>query len=272
MSNFRKAAVAGTFYPASEKELNKMLKMMVPENDEKFKAIAVISPHAGYIYSGASAGQLYGAVEIPKNILLLAPNHHGMGAPLAIYPNNSFWETPLGNIKISDKLTEILAKNIPFISVDAEAHKKEHSIEVQLPFIQYLRKDAEIAAISVGHTDNFEIVQKIASAIADSLKEFGEGCLIVASSDMTHYETAESAARKDKIALDAALTLNPEELMKSCRREKITMCGVVPSAIMIAAAKELGAKNAKLIDYRTSGDVTGDFDQVVGYAAVAVIG
>lgn len=265
----RKPAVAGQFYSGSYSQLSNDLATLIPASKNKRKVIGCMAPHAGYVYSGAVAGQLYAGINIPQTVLILGPNHHGQGAPLALYPSGE-WLTPLTATSVNYDLNQFLASSIPYIQTDSVAHIQEHSIEVQLPFLQYLQPELSISAICVGHSDDFKLIQKIGHGIAAAIRNFGKEVLIVASSDMTHYESAESAHNKDKLALEAIINLDPETLLQVCRSNRITMCGVIPTAIMLSAALELGATATEQISYRTSGDVTGDNRQVVGYASVEV--
>lgn len=264
----RHPAVAGQFYTGSGPELSRELAALIPFTEKKRKVTGIIAPHAGYMYSGAVAGKVYAAIEIPSRVLILGPNHRGLGAAAALHPGGE-WLTPLGPVPVDTDLTRLLLQHVPFVQSDAIAHQYEHSLEVQLPFIRYLRPDVAISAICLGHAD-FDAVRRIGAGIATALRSFGDDVLIVASSDMTHYESADSAKRKDELALGRVLALDPKGLLEVCRKEQITMCGVVPSAIMLSAAGALGATQADLVAYATSGDVTGDNRQVVGYAGVTV--
>jgi hypothetical protein len=264
----RQPAVAGQFYAGTSKQLRSDLAALMPEVHGARKVTGIIAPHAGYIYSGAIAGQVYASVEIPATVLVLGPNHHGAGAGAALYPDGE-WLTPLGPVSINSRLNSLLQQNIPSLRTDTVAHEFEHSLEVQVPFIQYLRPDASISAICLGHGD-FAAVRQIGEGIAAAIRAYGKEVLIVASSDMTHYESAESARRKDELALERVLGFDPQGLLQVCRSEQITMCGVVPAAVMLVAAGELGATQSELAAYGTSGDVTGDNRQVVAYAAVTV--
>lgn len=264
----RQPAVAGTFYTDNPSRLEKELLRLITTPKTQIKAKGIVSPHAGYIYSGSVAGQVFAAIEIPPAVLIIGPNHHGAGAPAALYPEGE-WVTPLGSVVINSQLNSLILKHVPLIKLDALAHQSEHSLEVQVPFIRHLRPDVSISALCVGYGD-FAAVKQLGVGLAAALREYGEEVLIVASSDMTHYESAESAKRKDDLALVRVLDLDPEGLLQVCRIERITMCGVVPTAIMLVAAKDLGAKQASLISYATSGDVTGDNSQVVGYAGLMV--
>lgn len=264
----RQPAVAGQFYSGNSKKLLSDLAALIPDERGSKKVTGIIAPHAGYVYSGAIAGQVYAAIAIPTTILILGPNHHGSGAGAALYPDGE-WLTPLGPVTINSRLNSLLQQNVPLVRPDTAAHEFEHSLEVQVPFIQYLRPDATISAICLGH-GGFDSVRQIGEGVAAAIKAYGDDVLIVASSDMTHYESAESARRKDELALERVLGFDPQGLLQVCRNEQITMCGVVPAAVMLVAAGKLGAARAELVAYGTSGDVTGDNRQVVAYAAVTV--
>lgn len=264
----RHAAVAGQFYPGTREELEKALSGLISDVPEKRRVKGIVAPHAGYVYSGAIAGKVYGRIDIPPAVLIIGPNHHGAGAAAALYPEGE-WLTPLGRIAVNPRLNALLQHHVPFAELDSSAHRFEHSLEVQVPFIQHLRPDASMAALCLGHGD-FAAVQEIGRGVAAAIRGYGEDVLMVASSDMTHYESAGSARRKDELALARVLAFDPEGLMNICRSEHITMCGVIPTAVMLVASRELGAGQAEVTAYGTSGDVTGDERQVVGYAAVSV--
>lgn len=264
----RQPAVAGQFYPGSEEKLRAALSQLIPANLPPLPVKGIISPHAGYVYSGAIAGKLFGRITIPGTVLIIGPNHHGVGEAAALYPDGE-WFTPLGVSAINSRLNALLLQHGRYLRNDTIAHKNEHSLEVQLPFIQYLCPDVTIAALCIGHGD-YAPLREIGHGIAAAIREFGEEVLIVASSDMSHYESAESARQKDKMALERAVALDGKGLLEVCRSRGITMCGAVPATVMIEAALQLGASKAELVAYGTSGDVTGDNRQVVGYAAVTV--
>jgi len=264
----RQPAVAGQFYPGSEGKLRAALSQLIPKHASPKSVKGIISPHAGYVYSGAIAGRVFSQVAIPDTVLIIGPNHHGTGAAAALYPDGE-WLTPLGASTVNSRLNSLLLQHTPFIQSDSVAHQLEHSLEVQLPFIQYLHPAVTISAICIGHGD-YSPLRDIGLGIADAIREYGEEVLIVASSDMTHYESADAAREKDQKALERVLALDGKGLLEVCQRRGITMCGVVPATVMIEATLRLGAKEAELVAYGTSGDVTGDNDQVVGYAAVTV--
>ncbi|HXE98579.1 MAG TPA: AmmeMemoRadiSam system protein B [Dongiaceae bacterium] len=264
----RQPAVAGQFYPGSEQTLRASLSRLIPENADPERVKGIISPHAGYVYSGAIAGKVYSRIAIPDTVLIIGPNHHGTGAAAALYPDGE-WSTPLGPVQINSRLNALLLKHTPYIQSDSIAHQLEHSLEVQLPFIQYLRPDVTVSALCLCHGDHAPL-RDIGAGIAAAIREYGDDVLIVASSDMTHYESADSALLKDRQALDRVLALDGKGLLEVCQRQGITMCGVVPATVMLEAALGLGANRAEMVAYGTSGDVTGDNRQVVGYAAVTV--
>jgi hypothetical protein len=264
----RQPVVAGQFYPGSFQQLELLLASLVPENRSRKRVLGIISPHAGYVYSGAIAGKLFAQIEIPPTVLIIGPNHTGAGAPAALYPDGE-WLTPLGTVLINSRLNTLLKQHVSQIQTDRAAHQNEHSLEVQLPFIQYLRPDVSISAICLGY-GKYEILSDIGRGIAAAIREYGEDILIVASSDMTHYESADSVRRKDGVALEKVLAFDAKGLLEVCRSQHITMCGVSPSAVMLTAARELGASTADVVAYGNSGDVSGDKQQVVGYAAVIV--
>jgi len=264
----RQPAVAGQFYTSDAKELRAELDGFVPSPGGGEKALGIIAPHAGYIYSGAVAGQVYGAVSVPRNVIILGPNHHGIGARAALYPDGQ-WITPLGAVNINPNLADLLRKHAPLVEDDTVAHLHEHSLEVQVPFLQHVRPDVTIVPLCLGFGD-YATCLALGNGIAGAIMEFDEDVLIVASSDMTHYESAASARAKDDEALREILALDPEGLLRVCRSMGITMCGVIPATVMLVAALKLGASRARLVKYATSGDVTGDNRQVVAYAALTV--
>ena len=264
----RQPAVADRFYTGSAQQLRAELARLIRPSETRKKVVGIISPHAGYMYSGPIAGKVYAAIELPPTVLILGPNHHGVGAAAGLYPDGE-WLTPLGTVAINARLNALIRKHAPFVQVDSASHQFEHSLEVQVPFIQYLRPEVTMSAICVGFGD-YPTADALGRGIAAAIREFGGEVLIVASSDMTHYETSESARGKDEQALDRVGAFDPEGLVRICRSEHITMCGVVPAAIMLVAARDLGATQVERVAYATSGDVTGDNRQVVGYAGVMV--
>jgi len=266
----RNPAVANQFYPGEEKVLMENIKELILEGRPKKKALGIISPHAGYVYSGRVAGEVFSSIILPKNILLLGPNHTGLGAKAAIMTEGS-WRTPLGLAQINSTIAKALLESSPIIEEDSKAHQREHSLEVQIPFIQYLMKDFSIIPLSLKHL-TFEQCEEMGHAMANALKKLGEEILILASSDMTHYESQSSAKAKDEKALAEILNLSPKGLYDVVHSYDISMCGVIPTTVMLVITKDLGARRAELVRYSTSGDVNKDYSHVVGYAGVVVEG
>jgi len=264
----RQPVVAGQFYPDNPARLHDELVRLLRVSEVRRKVIGIVAPHAGYMYSGPIAGHIYGQIHIPDTVLIIGPNHHGVGEEAALFPEGE-WLTPLGPVCLNSRLNALICKHAPTVSLDSVAHRFEHSLEVQVPFLQFLKPDVTIATLCIG-TEDFNRLHAIGSGIAAAISEYGQDVLIVASSDMTHYESAASARIKDNLALSRVLAFDPEGLLRICRKEHITMCGVAPVAVMLVAAGVLGATVAEVTAYGTSGDVTGDNSQVVAYAAITV--
>lgn len=263
----REPAVAGMFYEKDAPALKKRLARYITEKPNKIRAKAIIVPHAGYIYSGQVAGEVYSSVEIPDIIILLGPNHTGAGVPVSVM-NSGEWRTPLGDVKINEPLANEILKNTKAAEKDTKAHSREHSLEVQLPFLQFLKKSFSFVPITFGEYD-LKKLDAVADAIAKAQK--GKDVLIVASTDLTHYETAASAKEKDALVLHAIEKLDAEGLAREVAEKDISMCGWMPTYVAIKAAKLLGAKEGKIIKYMNSGDTSGDYNQVVGYGGAVII-
>lgn len=272
-SAIRAPAVAGRFYPSRSNELLREVRTFTASADNsRIAATACVAPHAGYIYSGAVAGSVYSRLEIPSRCVVLCPNHTGKGRPLAIMANTT-WQTPLGEIAPATDLCQRLLHHFPALEEDSAAHRAEHAIEVQLPFLQAQQLDLHIVPIAVG-TSDFDVLRGLGEALADVIalqeEDIEEKILIVASSDMNHYESDAITRVKDSKAIDRVLALDARGLWEVVMREDISMCGFGPTVAMLTAAKLLGATKAKLIKYATSGDVSGDYESVVGYAGIIV--
>ena len=259
----RHPAVAGTFYPADPRAHAGAVDGFLATDAAPAAAIGVVAPHAGYVYSGAVAGAVYARVEVPARVLVLGPNHTGLGALEALWPAGA-WQTPLGEVPIDAALTAALSR-APGVEPDVGAHAREHALEVQVPFLQRRRAGVAVAALCLG-----PLTWPECEALGRAVARAARGALLVASSDMTHYEPAAVAREKDARAIERILALDPEGLHRVVRREGITMCGVIPTTVMLVAARELGATSAELVRYAHSGEVTGDDDAVVGYAGVVV--
>jgi AmmeMemoRadiSam system protein B len=266
----RNPVVAGQFYPASAAALRKQIERFLPEKTEKQVVIACMMPHAGYVYSGRVAVEVASAINIPDTVILLGPNHTGYGKQFSIM-TGGLWRTPLGGLPVDTELARGILARSKYLEEDACAHENEHSLEVELPILQYFRKDFSIVPIAVSSEDPGvlgTIGDDLASVIGERKQK--KSILIVASSDMTHYEPQESAESKDTEAIGAILELDEQKLTRNVRRLGITMCGYAPVVIMLRAAKALGAKQAKLVKYQTSGDISGDYENVVGYAGITI--
>jgi AmmeMemoRadiSam system protein B len=264
----RKPTVHGNFYPGSKNILTEELGKYVPSVETRKKVIGLISPHAGYIFSAGCAGKAFGAVEVPGVVIILGVNHYGFGHPFALDGHDS-WKTPLGEAEVHKELREKLVKDSKIFEIDSNASIKEHSLEVQVPFIQYRNPEAKILPITIAGGD----VQRLITAgkeIAALVKENSGDVLIVASTDMSHYISVERAREKDKKAIDKIVQLDPEGLYNTVLMERISMCGAAPTSIMLSAALELGAKKAEIIDYTNSGTVMGDYNRVVAYLSMIV--
>ncbi len=266
----RNPVVAGQFYPGSATQLKEMIKGMVSENAPREDAIGLMMPHAGYIYSGPVAGATISRVDFKDTFIIMGPNHTGMGKPLSIMTEGS-WRTPLGEVEIDSELARAVKENSRYLEEDTEAHLQEHSIEVQLPFLQYFKSDIKIVPIILAHAPG-EVYKSIGRAIARAILDSNKNAVILASSDMTHYERQESAKKKDTEAINAILELDADKLLERVMELHITMCGYAPAVALITAAKELKAKSTELVRYQTSGDVIKDYSSVVGYAGILIKG
>lgn len=269
ISAVRTPAVAGRFYPGRREELLREIREYTePSEPARSPAIGCIVPHAGYMYSGHVAGAVYARIEIPKRCVVLCPNHTGRGAPLSVMTSTT-WQTPLGEVAASTELGSQLRHQYPRLEEDSAAHRGEHAIEVQLPFLQVVQSKLQIVPIVVGTTE-FDVLRGLGEALADVIGAQEENILIVASSDMNHYESDAIARVKDRKAIERVLALDARGLWETVINEDISMCGFGPAVIMLTAAKLLGATSAKLVRYATSGDISGDRESVVGYAGIFV--
>ncbi len=265
----RTPAVAGRFYPGSREELLREIReYTTPAAAGRVAAIGCVVPHAGYMYSGHVAGAVFSRVEIPEHCIILCPNHTGRGRPLAAMTATT-WETPLGKVAASSELGSQLLRRFPPLEEDGAAHRVEHAIEVQLPFLQAEQKKLHIVPIAIG-TRDYDILRGLGEAVGDVISESKNRTLVVASSDMNHYESDAVTRVKDRKAIERVLALDARGLWETVMNEDISMCGFGPTVIMLTAAKKLGATSATLVRYATSGDVSGDFERVVGYAGIIV--
>ena len=276
----RRPCVAGTFYPADPERLRQTIegcfthglgpgRMPRPEASER-RIVSVVCPHAGYMYSGPVAAHSYyhlAAEAKPTSVVVIGPNHTGLGSPIAMMGRGA-WETPLGEVEIDAELADSILKASDIIDIDEWAHQREHSIEVQLPFLQYIYgPDLRFVPICMGFQD-LESSREVGRAVAQAVK--GADAIIMASTDLTHQEPQASASRKDRMVIESILSLDEATLQERVRANRISMCGYGPVSAAIVASKMLGATRAELLAYHTSGDITGDHYAVVGYAAAKV--
>lgn len=266
----RKAMWAGPrkFYSDDPDVLLKYLKKVVDTTGIKTDVKAVMLPHAGYFYSGAVAGKTISCVNVPDTIIILGPNHTGLGQPYSIVAKGQ-WSTPLGPVNVCAELASLMLQNSNLIIEDESPHINEHAIEVELPFLKYMNNNISIVPMIVSDflVEHFE---KVGNSLAQTIEQYKKSVLIVVSSDLTHYESEQQVKLKDQRVIEAILALDPKEMINRVNTEHISMCGYAPMATALFACKKLKAKTARLIDYKTSGDVTEDTSNVVGYAGIII--
>ena len=265
----RPPAVAGHFYSAEPSKLSSDVdSMLAAERAEKMRCRACMVPHAGYIYSGRVAAAVYARLEIPARLILIGPRHYPRGSSLAILSSGA-WETPLGDAPIDAALAEKISRAFPLLREDAVAHGSEHSLEVQLPFLQRAASGWTFVPIVLGPV-RYEQLAELGRAVAEVIRAETEPVLLIASSDMNHYESDEITRVKDRKALDRITALDPQGLYDVVRKEDISMCGYGAAVVMLEAARGLGAAPPELVRYATSGEINGDLSRVVGYAGVVI--
>jgi AmmeMemoRadiSam system protein B len=264
----RLPAVAGRFYPSDPVELTKMVRGYVPAEraSARVHAKACLAPHAGYMYSGQVAGAVFSRVALPKKIVILGVRHYPRGERAAILSRGA-WRTPLGDAPIDEALADELRAACPLLREDDVAHSGEHSLEVQLPFLQVLDAGFMFVPVALG-TIQFDELLAIGEGIGRVLRAAGDEVLVVTSSDMNHYEDDATTRTKDGKAIERLLAMDARGLYEICRSEKISMCGLGPAVAMLTALTAMGATEAQLVHYATSGDVSGDRGAVVGYAGM----
>jgi AmmeMemoRadiSam system protein B len=266
----REPAVAGRFYPLNPELLvDEIRSYTMPTGEPKLAAVGCVVPHAGYMYSGHVAGAVYERLDLPLRFVILCPNHTGAGHPLATMREGA-WRTPLGDVPIDRELANQMLDTFPLLSADASAHRAEHALEVQLPFLQVLAGAFQFLPIAVG-TGRLDVLSALGESIAHAIEATGERVMVIASSDMNHYESDADTRAKDRLAVNRLLALDPAGLHEVVHKKNISMCGYGPAVAMLVAARRLGASGAELIKYATSGDISGERDTVVGYAGVAVL-
>lgn len=264
----RPPAVAGRFYPDDPSRLRSEVDSFLARGsqEKKTRAIACVVPHAGYVYSGSVAGEVYSRLEIPRRVILVGPRHYPRGSALAIHSDGA-WQTPLGLAPVDHLLAEKIVRAFPELREDTVAHSSEHSLEVQLPFLQQIVPSFAFVPIVIGPAQ-WSTLDRLGRALAAVIAAESEPVLLIASSDMNHYESDAVTRVKDRKAIDQMIALDPRKLFDTVREEQISMCGYAATAAVLVAAKELGATRTELIRYATSGEVNGDMQEVVGYAGM----
>jgi MEMO1 family protein len=257
---------AGYFYPGTAAGLKAELARYIDKKARKEETVGLLVPHAGYVYSGAVTGAVISRIVMKNTFIIIGPSHSGLGKPFSVMTGGT-WQTPLGKVEIDSELAEKIVASSRYFEEDVEAHREEHAIEVQLPFLQYLKPDVRIVPIILYDAPAAAYVQ-MGKDIAAAIKELKKDAVIMASGDMTHHESAAIAKEKDLSAVEAMISLDIEELTRRYKTRRITMCAYPAAVCLISAAKELGATGGELVKYQSSGDATGDYDDVVAYAGV----
>ena len=268
MDPVRKPAVAGLFYPDRPEQVEADLSRLLEDVQPKVAPRALVVPHAGWTYSGKVAGAVYGRVTLPRLVVLLGPNHTGLG-PWGSIMSRGRWVVPGGEVPVAADLGREILGATRDLREDQEAHAREHALEVQLPFLRRLRPDVQFVPITLMRTD-LDFCTTVGRAVAQVVKGWPEPVVLISSTDLNHYESQAVSNRKDRLAIEAILALDSEHLQRTVRDHRISMCGIAPTTALLAALGELGSPRAELVRYMTSGDVSGDYDRVVGYCGVII--
>jgi MEMO1 family protein len=264
----RQPAVAGRFYSAERMALVQEVETHIDRNAKISRVLGIMAPHAGFIYSGDVAGSVYSRIDIPDTVVLIGPNHTGHGEEVAVMTEGT-WSMPMGDICIDQELANAICEETVIATQDFSAHQLEHSLENQLPFLQYFKNNFKIVPICIKRL-KFSSCKELSEGIVRALKRFDKPVLLVASSDMTHYESHNKATIKDRKAIACIENLDPYGLFETVQSDKITMCGINPVTVMMLCSEKLGAREAELVKYMTSGEVSGDMEKVVGYAGMII--
>lgn len=269
MPDVRPPAVSGSFYPSDPDELRGLVGDFLGQGSPE-GAIGVITPHAGFVYSGACAGKVFSQTEIPQLCVILAPNHTGLGDGVTVAAwGRGFFATPLGESRIDGEFLAALKSRSNLVGDDDAPHMGEHAIEVVLPFLQYLSPTTKIVPLIIPW-DDWTRCRQLARDLAEAISDWSGSALMIASSDMNHFESADKALYKDTAALESITMIDGEQLLSVCASQSITMCGRAPAAVVLEASRLLGAESATVTDYRHSGMITGDNNSVVSYAGVVL--
>lgn len=258
----RKPVVAGMFYPKEKKKITEQIKFFLKGDFTKKRVNGLISPHAGYIYSGSCAGKGFSSVILPDRVVILGVDHKGVGLKMSV-DSNEEWETPLGKIKIDVEFVKSLTENSELFN-KSDAGKLEHSIEVQVPFIQYINPEAKIVPVMVSTYDREEL-ELAGDLLSTVIKKQKDDTLIIASTDMSHYISADEAKVEDFGVIEKIKELDPRGMLDLVISRRVSMCGVAPVFVMMRAVKSLGASKCEIVEYTNSGVASGNFSQVVGY-------
>lgn len=264
----RRPAVAGMFYPDRPEQMEADLTRLIEDVQPKVFPRAIVVPHAGWMYSGSVAGAVYGRISVPRLALLLGPNHTGLG-PRGSVMTRGAWAIPGGEIPIARDLGQALLAACQGLREDKLAHQQEHALEVQLPFLRRLRADLSFVPVTLMATD-LAFCRQVGEAISATVAAWPEPLLLLSSTDLNHYESQAVSNRKDRLAIDEILALNPEGLHRTVTERRISMCGIAPTTTLLHALGGLGAREARLVKYMTSGDVSGERDRVVGYCGIII--
>lgn len=266
----RHPIVAGQFYPGDPQELERQLRQCMPADVvvTEQPTILTMLPHAGYIYSGAVAGETVARARLHDTVILLGPSHTGQGAPIGLWPDGS-WLFPGGSLQVDQSLAATILQICPRVTADHDSHMREHSLEVQIPFLHAKNPAMTIVPITIADPRS-EVLQDVGECLAKAIEAADKPVSLVVSSDMSHYIAASAARKLDGMAIDQIQALSPTCLYTTVRENRISMCGVLPMTVGLTAARHLGAHKAYLTRYATSGDVNGDYDQVVGYAGIII--
>lgn len=267
-TDVRRAAVAGLFYPDRPDQVDRDLARLIEDVEPKTNPKALVVPHAGWMYSGRVAGHVYGRVRLPRLAVLLGPNHTGLGRWGSIMTRGQ-WAVPGGEVPVARELGRAIVEACRVLEEDELAHAREHALEVQLPFLRRIRPDIAFVPIALMRTD-LAFCEEVGRAVAAAIKACPEPVVLLSSTDLNHYESQAVSNRKDRLAIDAILSLDPARLQETVREHGISMCGIAPTTALLAALREVGGGSAELVRYETSGDVSGDYARVVGYCGIVI--
>ncbi|VAX21042.1 Candidate phosphomevalonate decarboxylase; COG1355, Predicted dioxygenase [hydrothermal vent metagenome] len=266
----RKATVAGAFYPDTKEAINAQIDSFDTRAGEPEPVMGLVVPHAGYTYSGEVAAKVYAGAKVASSVVMIGPNHRGgAGAPSLAIMSEGAWETPAGTVLVNDALASHIMAETPLLEDAPQEHELEHSLEVQVPFLLRLQDKVKIVPIIISHIPD-DFIETVADGIYMGIKKFGDGVTLLASTDFSHYVSQNVAERLDGEAIDRILNLDSRGLLDIVREKRISMCGVAPVALVIEVCKAMGAVKAELVDYKTSGDITGDYSSVVGYGGFLI--